>query len=56
MENVTLTTHGGGGALETSGNFELNAMRNILAVVGSDGEFLGDLITPVNRKALETAP
>ncbi|KAK8038338.1 hypothetical protein PG994_015105 [Apiospora phragmitis] len=34
MENVTLTTHVGGGALDTRINFELNAMKNILAVVG----------------------
>lgn len=55
MENVTLTTHIGGGALETRVNFELNAMRNILAVVGSDGEFAGKPITPVNRAAFEAA-
>ena len=53
MENVTLTTHIGGGALDTRINFELNAMRNILAVVGEKGEFTGDPITPVNRKAFE---
>lgn len=55
MENVTLTTHVGGGALETRINFELNAMKNILAVVGPEGEFVGEPITPVNRKALEAA-
>jgi lactate dehydrogenase-like 2-hydroxyacid dehydrogenase len=53
MENVTLTTHIGGGALDTRINFELNAMRNILAVVGEDGEFAGDPLTPVNRRAFE---
>jgi lactate dehydrogenase-like 2-hydroxyacid dehydrogenase len=53
MENVTLTTHIGGGALDTRINFELNAMKNILAVVGPDGEFVGDPITPVNRRAFE---
>jgi len=53
MDNVTLTTHNGGGAIETRINFELNAMKNILAVVGPDGEFLGDPLTPVNRKAFE---
>jgi lactate dehydrogenase-like 2-hydroxyacid dehydrogenase len=53
MENVTLTTHIGGGALDTRINFELNAMKNILAVVGPDGEFAGDPITPVNRRAFE---
>lgn len=55
MENVTLTTHIAGGALETRINFELNAMKNILAVVGDDGEFQGEPITPVNRKAFEQA-
>jgi lactate dehydrogenase-like 2-hydroxyacid dehydrogenase len=55
MENVTLTTHIGGGALETRINFELNAMKNILAVVGDGGEFKGEPITPVNRKAFEEA-
>jgi lactate dehydrogenase-like 2-hydroxyacid dehydrogenase len=53
MENVTLTTHIGGGALETRIKFELNAMRNILSVVGDKGEFKGEPITPVNRKAFE---
>ncbi|KAJ5336166.1 hypothetical protein MYU51_014937 [Penicillium brevicompactum] len=53
MENVTLTTHIGGGALDTRINFELNAMQNILAVVGENGEFVGEPLTPVNRKAFE---
>ncbi|CAG7920686.1 unnamed protein product [Penicillium olsonii] len=53
MENVTLTTHIGGGALDTRINFELNAMRNILAVVGDKGEFVGEPLTPVNRRAFE---
>lgn len=53
MDNVTLTTHIGGGALDTRVNFELNAMKNILAVVGPDGKFAGDPITPVNRRAFE---
>ncbi|KAL2808890.1 D-isomer specific 2-hydroxyacid dehydrogenase [Aspergillus granulosus] len=48
MENVTLTTHIGGGALNTRINFELNAMNNILATVGSQGEFIGQPTTPVN--------
>jgi lactate dehydrogenase-like 2-hydroxyacid dehydrogenase len=48
MENVTLTTHIGGGALDTRINFELNAMRNIIAVVGPNG---GEPLTPVNRRA-----
>ncbi|PLB50642.1 hypothetical protein P170DRAFT_435825 [Aspergillus steynii IBT 23096] len=52
MENVTLTTHVGGGALETRINFELNAMRNILAVVGEDGQVIGEPLTPVNAKAV----
>ncbi|KAJ5084187.1 hypothetical protein NUU61_008766 [Penicillium alfredii] len=55
MDNVTLTTHIGGGALDTRINFELNAMRNILAVVGEQGEFAGEPLTPVNRKAFEAA-
>lgn len=55
MENVTLTTHIGGGALDTRIHFELNAMRNIIAVVGRNGEFAGEPLTPVNRKAFETA-
>ncbi|CEN60818.1 Putative D-isomer specific 2-hydroxyacid dehydrogenase [Aspergillus calidoustus] len=50
MENVTLTTHIGGGALNTRINFELNAMKNILATVGSQGEFIGEPSTPVNAK------
>lgn len=53
MDNVTLTTHIGGGALDTRINFELNAMKNILAVVGSDGGFVGKPLTPVNTKAFE---
>lgn len=55
MDNVTLTTHIGGGALNTRVNFELNAMKNILAVVGENGEFIGEPLTPVNRKAFESA-
>ncbi|KIA76011.1 d-mandelate dehydrogenase protein [Aspergillus ustus] len=50
MENVTLTTHIGGGALNTRINFELNAMKNILATVGSQGELIGQPATPVNAK------
>ncbi|KAL4940584.1 hypothetical protein BDV06DRAFT_18355 [Aspergillus oleicola] len=50
MENVTLTTHIAGGALNTRINFELNAMKNILATVGSQGEFIGQPSTPVNAK------
>ena len=55
MDNVTLTTHNGGGAIETRINFELNAMKNILATVGSDGSLVGEPLTPVNRKAFEAA-
>ena len=55
MENVTLTTHVAGGALNTRINFELFAMKNILAVVGSQGEFSGKPFTPVNTKAFESA-
>jgi lactate dehydrogenase-like 2-hydroxyacid dehydrogenase len=49
MDNVTLTTHIGGGAIDTRINFELNAMKNILAVVGPKGEMAGTPLTPVNR-------
>ena len=51
MENVTLTTHCGGGALETRINFELNGMKNIIAVLAEGKEPL----TSVNRKAYEAA-
>lgn len=54
MENTTLTTHIGGGALDTRINFELNAMKNILAVVGSNGEISGKPLTPVNTQAFES--
>ncbi|KAK6382942.1 hypothetical protein LTS17_003612 [Exophiala oligosperma] len=53
MDNVTLTTHNGGGVIETRMNFELNAMKNILAVVGPDGRVVGKPITPVNRLSSE---
>ncbi|KAJ5730258.1 uncharacterized protein N7483_004766 [Penicillium malachiteum] len=53
MENVTLTTHIGGGALDTRINFELNAMKNIIQVVGPNGELIGEPLTPVNRQAFE---
>ncbi|KAK8067298.1 hypothetical protein PG997_014045 [Apiospora hydei] len=52
MENVTLTTHIGGGALDTRINFELSAMKNILAVVGETGEGIGEPLTPVNENAM----
>jgi lactate dehydrogenase-like 2-hydroxyacid dehydrogenase len=55
MENVTLTTHIGGGAIDTRVNFELNAMKNILAVVGENGEFVGTPLTPVNSHAFKEA-
>ncbi|TDZ33378.1 Glyoxylate reductase [Colletotrichum spinosum] len=51
MDNVTLTCHNGGAALTTRLNFEVGAMRNIVEVVGANGEFVGELLTPVNRKA-----
>lgn len=53
--HTPLATHNGGGAVDTRINFELNAMKNILAVVGPDGEFAGEPLTPVNRKAFEEA-
>lgn len=55
MENVTLTCHNGGAAISTRVNFELNAMKNILQVVGDDGELKGHPLTPVNTKAFESA-
>ncbi|OAA59114.1 D-mandelate dehydrogenase [Niveomyces insectorum RCEF 264] len=55
MENVTLTPHVGGGALNTRINFERNAMENILAVVGARGERIGAPRTPVNRQTVEAA-
>ncbi|KAH6989045.1 hypothetical protein BKA56DRAFT_475946 [Ilyonectria sp. MPI-CAGE-AT-0026] len=55
MDNVTLTCHNGGAAITTRINFELNAMKNILQVVDDKGEFCGEPLTPVNRKAFETA-
>jgi lactate dehydrogenase-like 2-hydroxyacid dehydrogenase len=51
MDNVTLTTHNGGGAVDTRINFELTAMKNILAVVGPDGSYQREPLTPVNKKA-----
>ncbi|RDW57674.1 hypothetical protein BP5796_12475 [Coleophoma crateriformis] len=51
MENVTLTTHIAGGALNTRINFELGSMKNILAVVGEDGEVAGEPNTPVNLRS-----
>ncbi|KAH8658360.1 hypothetical protein BX600DRAFT_514854 [Xylariales sp. PMI_506] len=56
MENVTLTTHIGGGAIDTRVNFELNAMKNILAVVGEKGEFIGMPLTPVNAASFKQTP
>ncbi|KAL4805145.1 D-isomer specific 2-hydroxyacid dehydrogenase [Aspergillus unguis] len=50
MDNVTLTTHIAGGAVNTRINFELNAMKNILATVGPNGELIGQPATPVNTK------
>lgn len=55
MENVTLTCHNGGAAITTRVNFELNAMNNILKVVGEDGGFDGEPLTPVNRRAFESS-
>lgn len=55
MKNVTLTTHVGGGAMDTRINFELNGMKNILTVVGRDGDFAGEPLTPVNSKAFRSA-
>ncbi|KAF7193579.1 putative 2-hydroxyacid dehydrogenase UNK4.10 [Pseudocercospora fuligena] len=50
MENVTLTTHVGGGALDTRINFELNAMKNIVEVL--EGR---QPLTPVNADVVREA-
>ena len=55
MDNVTLTCHNGGAAITTRINFELGAMKNIVEVVGDDGGFKGEPLTPVNKKAFEAA-
>jgi lactate dehydrogenase-like 2-hydroxyacid dehydrogenase len=55
MEQATLTTHIAGGALDTRINFELGAMKNIIAVLGPDGECVGTPLTPVNAKAYNAA-
>lgn len=56
MPQVTLTTHIAGGALNTRINFELGAMKNILQVVGDNGDFTGEKpLTPVNAKTFESA-
>lgn len=56
MPQVTLTTHIAGGALNTRINFELGAMRNILRVIGLDGQLSGEEpFTPVNKQAFLAA-
>ncbi|KAL4889022.1 D-isomer specific 2-hydroxyacid dehydrogenase [Aspergillus ambiguus] len=50
MENVTMTTHIGGGALDTRTNFELNAMKNIMRTVGTTGQLIGEPFSPVNKE------
>lgn len=55
MDNVILTCHNGGAAITTRMNFELKAMENILRVVDENGDFSGEPITAVNRKAFEDA-
>ena len=55
MENVTLITHISGGAMEIRIGFELNAMKNILAVIGQYGNFIDDPLTPVNKAAFEAS-
>lgn len=55
MKNATLTTHNGGGAVETRVNFELGSMKNILAVVGPNGEYQGEPLTPVNKRWFKAA-
>ena len=46
--NVTMTSHTGGGALETVKGFERLAMENVEAVLGG-----GDAITPVNLHLIQ---
>ncbi|GAA91971.1 D-mandelate dehydrogenase [Aspergillus luchuensis IFO 4308] len=53
MENVTLTTHVGGGAVETRIGFERLAMENILKVTGDDGEVVGEPLTAVNGREVK---
>ena len=53
MDNVVLTAHNGGAAITTRVNFELNAMKNILQVVGDDGEYQAEPITPVNKASFK---
>ena len=55
MDNVVLTCHNGGAALTTRMNFELNAMKNILQVVGDDGAYRAEPITPVNKAHFKAA-
>ncbi|KAF2813011.1 2-ketogluconate reductase [Mytilinidion resinicola] len=55
MEQCTLTTHIAGGALDTRINFEVAAMKNIIAVLGPDDECIGTPLTPVNAKAYNAA-
>lgn len=55
MDNVVLTCHNGGAAITTRINFELNAMKNIMQVVGDDGNYQGEPITPVNKKWFQAA-
>ena len=55
VENVTLTPHLGGVARETTETFEMIAMRNVLAVVGGEGEVVGEPATGVNGKAVRRA-
>jgi lactate dehydrogenase-like 2-hydroxyacid dehydrogenase len=53
MDNVVLTAHNGGAAVTTRVNFELNAMKNILQVVGDDGQYQAEPITPVNKASFK---
>ena len=55
MENVTLTPHLGGVARETIEAFEMIAMRNVLAVVGAEGEVVGEPATGVNGEVVRRA-
>ena len=55
MDNVVLTCHNGGAAITTRINFELNAMKNIMQVVGDDGGYQGEPITPVNKRWFQSA-
>lgn len=44
-----MTTYTGGGAIDRRVSFELNTMKDILAMVVAHGQTTGEPLTPVNR-------